>query len=85
MKIPFYCSIKPNSIETAMEVNQPETLTTSSLYAERATKSFSSSGDAANVFTESICKKAESENLSLEQLQKTLRNIQVIIYAGILN
>ena len=80
MKIYLELSIKSNSFVS--KVNQPEPLTTGSMYAEQATKSFSGpesmTPDDA-VFTESICKKAESENLSLEQLQQTLRNIQVII------
>ena len=41
-------------------------------YADRSTKSFENAA-----FTESICKKVGSENMSLEQLQSTLRNIQV--------
>ena len=66
----FQFSIKPTSIapEETIEVNQPT-------YTERSPKSF---GSDSTTFTESICKKAESENLSLEQLQQTLRNIQVI-------
>ena len=43
-------------------------------YADRSTKSFENAA-----FTESICKKVGSENMSLEQLQSTLRNIQVLI------
>ena len=52
-----------------MEVNPSEPTT-----AGRSTKSFVSENA---VFTESICKKVESENMSLDQLQSTLRNIQV--------
>ena len=44
-------------------------------YADRSTKSFGTDNAA---FTESICKKVGSENMSLEQLQSTLRNIQVL-------
>ena len=50
-----------------MEANPPE-----QKYADRSTKSFENAA-----FTESICKKVGSENMSLEQLQSTLRNIQV--------
>ena len=73
MKICFQFSIKPTTIapEESMEINQPEPT-----YAERSTKSF---GSENVTFTESICKKAESEKLSLDQLQQTLRNIQVIL------
>jgi len=56
-------SIKPNSVEPEMEVNP----------SDRSTKSFGSDNAA---FTESICKKVASENMSLEQLQTTLRNLQ---------
>ena len=45
-------------------------------YAGQSTKSF---GSENAVFTESICKKVGSENMSLDQLQSTLRNIQVLI------
>ena len=42
-------------------------------YADRSTKSFENAA-----FTESICTKVGSENMSLEQLQSILRNIQVL-------
>merc|ERR1711990_542181 len=61
-------SIKPNSVDIEMEVNPSEPT-----YADRPTKSF---GSENAVFTESICKKVGSENMSLDQLQTTLRNIQ---------
>jgi len=61
-------SIKPNSVDVEMEVNPSE-----ATYAGRSTKSF---GTESAVFTESICKKVASENMSLDQLQTTLRNIQ---------
>ena len=54
-----------------MEVNPSEPT-----YADRSTKSF---GSENAVFTESICKKVGSENMSLDELQSTLRNIQVLI------
>ena len=66
----FYFSIKPNSVDIEMEVNPSEPK-----YADRSTKSF---GSENAVFTESICKKVASENMSLDQLQTTLRNIQVL-------
>ena len=66
----FYFSIKPNSVDVEMEVNPSEPT-----YADRSTKSF---GSENAVFTESICKKVGSENMSLDQLQTTLRNIQVL-------
>ena len=71
----YYLSIKLNSVEPEMEVNPSEP-------TDRSTKSFGSDNAA---FTESICKKVASENMSLEQLQTTLRNIQVFKFYCKLN
>ena len=67
-------SIRPNSVDIEMGANPSEPT-----YADRTTKSFGTDND---VFTESICKKVGSENISLEQLQSTLRNIQVLTEYG---